>query len=214
MGLIITTRGWSGASIAYTHASGAATYSVSGDAANALDVATALCAWLTGGARPWAGPVTGASFVVGSDGVRHRFALSYSGPSPSWVSVVPNAAWIARFGDPTQSPPTAAPGTLAKDLGTQGWTRRDAKRGVRSRAGGWRMDHQAFAPRAPSVGDRLKSPELYALNEAIALAAQPRTAYLYDPARDEWRLVSLGVVEAEDVEEDPTVVGVTIAVTG
>lgn len=212
MGLIMTTRGWRGASIVWTHASGAATYEVSGDAASPLDVARALALWLDDAARPWAAAISSVTMTVGDDGRRHRFAFAFAGSTPTFVSIVPNATWIACCGDPSQTPPTTARGTLARNLASIGWMPHDNQRGGATREGSWRMGHQGFAFRRPRIEDRITPLELHILNECQQYAASPREAYLLE--RAEWRSLVVGTVEVASVDDDPTRYDVSITSLG
>lgn len=199
--MIFTTRGWTGAQIVWTHADGSATYSVSGDDANALEVAVALRDWLDDGARPWAAHVSDVVLTVGTDGERHNFLYTYTG---TFTSKVPNAAWIARFGDTSQSTPTGALGTCGVIPGTVDWTAFDNVQGERSREGSWRSGHPQLSHRRPGVEFALSQAAAYALSEAQRLASQPRTAYLYDEAAALWRRVTVGAVSLGHPEGDRT----------
>lgn len=210
MGLIMTTRGWRGASIVWTHASGAATYEVSGDANNPLDVARDLVLWLDNAERPWP-KFSLVTMTVGDDGRRHRFSFAFTGSTP-FVSVVPNAAWIACFGDTSQSPPTTARGTLARKLASFGWMPHDNQRGAATREGSFRMGHQGFAFRRPRVEDRLTPLEVHILSECQEYAARQREAYLLE--RETWRKLVVGAIAVEDVEDDATRFDVTITSVG
>lgn len=193
MGLIYTTAGWDGAAITWTHADGAATYTVSGDALNALDVAVDLKAWLDAGARPWAAHISSVSLAVQDHGGRHRFAYSFTGSGPTFVSKTPNATWIARFGDTSASPVGDAPATCSVIPAANPWTRWDITPGVGSREGSFRSGHPATSHRRPAVVLCMDLIESYTFDECCRLAAQPRTAYLYDEGTGVWRLCRIGV---------------------
>lgn len=219
MGLILTTRGWTGASIEWEHASGTDTYTppigaLLGDDLNPLDVAYNLKDWLEDWARrPWSSTeIATVSLAVEDDGKRHRFVYSFTGTDPTFISITPNAAWIACFGDTSASPPGTARGTLAKELASVNWLKHDNERGAATREGSWRMGHQSFALRRPLVEDRLTPLEVYVLAECQQYAAQPRQGYLYD--RGVWRGCAIGSVDVADVEDDPTRFDVRLEVLG
>lgn len=214
MGLIFTTVGWTGAEIEFVHSTGTDTFlppnsGLNGDALNPLDVALALEEWFVDYARrPWdSGDIATASLVVEDDGKRHRFAYTLTGGDTA-LTITPNAAWIACFGDTSESPVGTARGTLAKDVASYGWLQHDKGRGAATREGSWRMGHQAFAFRSPTIDDRLTALEVEVLSECQAYAAQPRQMYILDRAT--WRLVSVGAIDVADVEDDPTQFDVTI----
>lgn len=214
--MIFTTRGWTGASIVYTHASGAATYTVASDKLNAYDVAVALRAWLDDAARPWAGDISSVTLTVEADTAdrRLRFVYTFAGSSPTFVSVVPNSTWIARFGDTSQSPPTAAAATCSGEPGSIMWERWDASEGERSREGAWRWGDPHSAHRRPVVSLELDIGQAYALHEAVRAASQPRQAYILDEMTDTWRLVTVGALSLDHPEGDRTLMVGTLDVLG
>lgn len=199
--MIFTTRDWTGAEIVVTHADGAATYSVSADENNALDVALAFRDWLDDGARPWAAHVSAVALSVGTDGRRHYFKFTYTG---TFISLVGNAAWEARMGDISADPPTGAKGTCGVIPGTVDWTPWDTTPGPRSREGSHRFGHPSLSHRRPGVEFALSQEAAWALAEAQRLASQPRTAYLYDEAAEVWRRVTVGAVSVQHPESDRT----------
>lgn len=200
MGIIVTTRGWTGAEIEWMHASGSAVFRLAGDVHNAYDVATSLRAWLDNPARPWAVPVTGVALVIESDGVRHRFRFVVSGVG--FTDATASAEWISRFGDTGLATPTGALGTCASTPGTTNWRRWDNEEGVRCRAGSWRFGHSKTSHRRPTVELAMSNDEAFALGEAMRYAAQPRRAYLFDESKQLWRLVSLGLLEWDQEPDD------------
>lgn len=213
--MIFTLAGWTGASIAFTHASGAATYTVASDVLNAYDVAVDLRAWLANASRPWAAAITGVTLAVEDDTKRRRFRFTYSGPGPtSFTSIVPNATWISLFGDTSLATPGVCAASCAATPGTRTWERWDNEPGERCRQGGWRPGHPLLAHRRPTVDLWLTPEQAYALTQAIRLASQPRTAYLYDELAATWRFVTVGRLELEHPDGDPTVVVGTLDVLG
>lgn len=192
--MIVTTRGWSGAQIVWTHASGAATYSVDGNTLNAYAVATALRAWLEDAARPWAAAIDVVTLTVepDADDERLRFVFGFTGSTPTFVSVAPTAAWIAQFGDTSASPPTGCRGSTAGLVASTLWERVAAAPSGRSRNGSWRMEPANASLRRPIVRFVGTPAQSEALSVAIRAASQPRQAYIRDEARDSWRLVTLG----------------------
>lgn len=203
MGLILTTRGWLGASITWTHPSGADTYTVSGDVHNAYDVATELVAWLGNVARPWHFYATGFSFAVEQDqddGLRHCFPISYSG---TFDAVDPGGSWRQFFGDPLDTA-VGVEGTLAETPGLVGWLRVDNKPGVRCREGSYHFTSAQTSPQRPQVEFWLDEPQTFALSQALRYAAVPRTAYVYDEYAATWRWVTLGKCPWEHPDGDVT----------
>jgi hypothetical protein len=198
--IVFTTRGWTGASVECAHASGTETYTVAGDIANPYDVAYAFADWIDDAARPWFGAVTATVVTVFDQGYgRVHFWVSHD---PN-ITTTPTAAWSACFGDLGDDAHDAR-GTLAHDLAAVNWLPRDRTPGAITRAGSWRMGHQAFATRRPVVEDRFTALEVFILSEAQQYAAQPRTAYVYDTPSGTWRFVSVGAIEVADVDDDPT----------
>lgn len=193
--MILTTRGWSGAEIVWTHASGADTYTVSGNALNALDVAVALQAWLDDAARPWAGDISTVTLTVeeDADARRLRFVYAFTGSTPTFVSKTPNSTWIAMFGDTSQSPPTGCPGSSSGVVASLGWERAAGPQGGRSRNGSWRTEPADVSLRRPAVSFCGTHGQALALAAAIRSAAQPRQAYVRDERyASTWWLVTLG----------------------
>lgn len=211
MGVILSTRGWTAASITWTHADGAETYTLDGDVANAYDVATALVAWLDDPARVWAANVSGVSFTVGDDGARHRFVIAYTG---TFSSIVTSASWDVFFGDTSATPDGVAEGTLAETPGIVGWVRVDNSPGVRSRSGSWRYGLAQIAPQRPAVELWLDEAAAHVLSQALRYAAVPRTAYLYDEDAATWRWVTIGEVAFEPIEGDPNLIRVSVECLG
>lgn len=214
-GLIYTTRGWTGAAIAYVHADGSDTYTVDRDELNPLDVAVALGAWLNDGARPWAAHISGVSVAVqaGTDG-RLRFAYTYTGSS--FVSVTPNATWIARFGDTPASPPTEAAATCSVEVASSVWQQWDTRPGLRSREGSMRAGHPLTSHRRPACELPMSLAQSWAFSECCRLAAPNRTAYIYHEAAATWRLCRVGQHNTGHAQggEDSTRINGTLTVLG
>ncbi|MCC6623355.1 MAG: hypothetical protein IT385_19000 [Deltaproteobacteria bacterium] len=209
--MIVTTRGWSGAEIVWTHASGAATYSVDGNTLNAYDVAVALRAWLEDAARPWAAAIDTVMLAIEADAddERLRFVYSFTGGTPTFTSKAPNATWIAMFGDTSQSPPTGCRGSTSGLVASLLWERVSVAPGGRSRNGSWRMEPASSSLRRPNVRFVGTPGQSEALSVAIRAASQPRQAYIRDEATDTWRLVTLGEVGPMEHPDDDDVSLVT-----
>lgn len=201
--MILTLAGWTGASIVFTHTSGAATYTVSADVLNAYDVAVDLRAWLANASRPWAAAITGVALAVEDDTKRRRFRYTYTGPGTlTFVSIVPNATWISRFGDTSLATPGTCAASCAATPGSLPWERWDNEPGERGRQGAWRPGHPQLAHRRPDVELFLTLEQAYALTQAIRLASQPRTAYIYDEGAAVWRFVTLGKLDLKHPADD------------
>lgn len=204
--MILTTRGWLGAAITWTHSvSGAATFTVRDrDRKNPYDVAQQLRDWLDDAARPWASPVTGVTLTVSGDGKRHRFAYAFTGTGT--MAAAPTAQWTSLFGDTSQSPPTACPSSLAVTPDTMRWNRYDVDDGTATRDGSYRTEHGQTAHRRPALVLGMQTVPLgFALNAALALAAEPREAYVYDTESASWRMVTLGPQTIENPDTKLTV---------
>lgn len=215
--MIFSTRDWTDAAIVYTHASGAATYTVSGDVLNPYDVAVALRAWLDDAARPWAAAISAVALSVDDDGAgRRRFVFAFTGSTPTFVSVVPNATWIARFGDTSQSPPAACPSSCSVVPASGLWERVSSSRGLRTRAGSMRMEPANVSHRRPRIELAMDRTQAFTLGAAVrAASTSPRQAYVYDEMTSTWRLVSCGELKLEHFNGDALlVVGSLEAVGG
>lgn len=206
--IIFTTRGWSGAEIVWTHALGAATYTVSGDEQNAYEVAEDLRDWLDAGVRPWAAAISSVTLTVEEDADerRMRFVYTFAGGTPTFVSKVPTATWIAMFGDTSASPPTACAASCSGIVGTQKWERESASEGVRSRSGSFRMEPANASLRTIEGRLALSPGQAFAWNDAIRQAAQPRRAAVLDERTATWRLVTVGAHGLEHPAGDVKVV--------
>jgi hypothetical protein len=212
-GVILTTRGWLGAAITWTHADGAETYTVSGDVANAYDVATALVAWLDDPARVWAANVSGVAFTVAADadtGHRLNFLITYTG---TFLSVDGPSPFLTFYGDPLDDQ-IHAEGTLSEMPGLVGWIRIDNSGGIRCRQGSWRYGHAQLAPQRPEVELWLTEAQAHVLSQALRYAAVPRTAYVYDEQESVWRWVTIGEPEWEHPDGDVTLVRVSLPCLG
>lgn len=193
--IIFTTRGWTGAEIVWTHADGAATYTVSGDEQNAYEVAEDLRDWLDAGARPWAGSISSVTLTVEEDADerRMRFVYTFAGSTPTFISKTPTATWIAMFGDTSASPVTACAASCSGIVGTQKWERESTAEGVRSRSGSLRMEPANASLRIVTGSLAFTPGQVYAWNDAIRQAAQPRRAYVLDERSATWRAVTVGL---------------------
>lgn len=202
--MIVTTRGWTGAAIVYTHASGADTYTVASNTLNAYDVAVALRAWLDDAARPWAAAITSVTLTIEEDAAarRLRFVYAFAGGTPTFVSTVPNATWIARFGTTGTVPPSGCEATTSGVVASQRWERTSDAPSLRSRNGSLRMEAPRDSCRMPSVTFVGTRGQAYALAQAVRLASQPRQAYVLDEMTATWMLVTLGEVGPMEHPED------------
>jgi hypothetical protein len=213
--MIVTTRGWTDASITWTHTAGAATFAPGApDRRNAYERALTLRDWLDNAARPWAAAISSVTLTVGTDGKRHRFTYSFTGSTPTFVSIAPNAAWIAVFGDTSQVPAGVCRASLGVDVDSIQWDRVEAELGEVSRDGAWGNAAARIAHRRPRVTVATKGPQAFARDEMLRLATEPREAYIYDIAGDAWRLVTLGPHETTQVQDDPTLQQTTFEVLG
>lgn len=214
MGLVFTTRDWTGAAIVMAHADGSATYTVASDTLNAYAVAVAFRDWIADAARPWAAHVSAVTLTVEEDADERRLRFAYTFTGSSFVSITPNATWIARFGDTSASPPGSCPASCSCVVGTVMWEQWDTDDGERSREGSWRFGAADSAHRQPSAELELTLGQAFAFGAAIRLATQPREAYVYDEMGDTWRLVTVGQHSLQHPEGDVTIVTGTLDIIG
>lgn len=217
MGIVFTTRGWTGASIVVHHADGDDTFAVTGDVQNAGDVAQAFRAWLDHISRPWSGSVSFVELVVRDD-ASGRVAFDLFGDDSFDVSDG-NAVWQSRMGvmnsydsntvfGATRGSCSAVPGTVM-------WERWDTELGGRNRRGSFRSGHPTLAPRRPTVELAMDLAQAYAFNESLRLAPDPRRAYVFDEVLDDYRMCVIGeAVLGPLSEDDATKVVGTLEVVG
>lgn len=228
-GIIFTTRGWTGAEFDFGDGvDGGGLFTIGdpdadlpGDQHNAYDVAVALKAWLEDPARGWDQPLTGVSFGVVANGPRVQFNLAIG--LPSLYAAAGNAVWYERMrievtvedGSVAGLTAGVTRGSVSAVPGTVMWDRRDTERGNRTRAGSFRMGHGLYSHRSPSVEVPMSLAQAYAFNEAIQIAAMPRTAYIYDEQSDTMRFVTVGRhTLAPHTDTDVTKVVATLDVLG
>jgi hypothetical protein len=214
--IVVTTRGWTGAEIVWTHASGAATYTVSGDEQNAYAVAVALQAWLDDAARPWAADISAVTLTVeeAADLARVRFVFGFAGSAPTFTSKTPNATWIARFGDTSASPVGPCPASCSGRIATTLWERAPGREGAACRDASWCMEPASASLRLPSAELALTRAQAWAWGDAKRRAAQPRRAYVYDEMGQAWRLVWVGEDVLEHPDDDVSLVTGTLQLAG
>lgn len=204
MGVVFTTRGWTGAQITLTNAThGAEVYAVDGDEANALEVAEAFASWIVDGARAWSGDLDTLEWGVIYGYARVWFWFEATGTTFSDIAV--NAAAEDRIGVSLSSA-TEDVGTTRGSCGasvgmvmTEPW---DLEPGFRNRTASFRMGHPTFVARRPSLELALDQDQLYAMSEALRIAAQPRVAYIYDERDDTWRRFVVGRTTMQPHRED------------
>lgn len=220
MGIILTTPGWTGATIAVVHPSGNATYTVDvhGDEDNAYTVATAFAAWLDAGARPWAAAVTALAWTVQDNG-DGRVCFVYAATGTNFTSFTCGGAAATRIRVSKTSTSSGASGSTIGSCsalpGTVMWDRWDTDSGMRNRIAPWRSGHGLYSHRRPSVELFMDLEQAYAFGEAIRTAAQPRRGYLYDEMSDTWRFVTIGKHSlAPHTGNDTTMMAGTLDVLG
>lgn len=223
--IIFTTRGWSllrpeGRELAWAlfeHTSGSEQFTVSQDTNNAGDVALALRTWLLHPSRPWNADLTSCVIGVEDDGDGRMY---FTFTLDTTISIVDYSdEWVDRIGidmgdgndniGATRGSCSAMPGTVM-------WERWDDEGGLRSRAGSWRNGHPTLSHRRPSCELALDLLQAHALNECIALAVDPRTAYVWDEgALDDLRFVTVGKLDLQPHKaDDYTKVVGTIEILG
>lgn len=218
MGIILTTTGWTGASIEVVHASGTETFTISGDTNNAYDVATDFATWLDAGARAWAGALTSVSWTVEDNG-DGRVCFVYAAVGTTFTSFTCDAEAAERIRVSKTSVSSGASGTCRGSCsaipGSRVWERWDIDQGARNRLASWRMGHPLLAHRRPSIELAMDLYQTFALCEAVRIAAQPRTAYVYDEAGATWRLVTVGrhMIEPHTADDTTKTIG-TLDVLG
>lgn len=208
--IVLTTRLWTGASITYVHASGSATYTVSGDEQNAYAVAAAHRDWLADAARPWAAAISSVTLTIeeAADEARVRFVYTFAGSTPTFTSITPTATWTARMGDTSASPAGPCPASCSGVFGTTLWERSPGQIGTPCRDASWCMEPASASLRLPIVELALTRAQAWAWGDAKRRASQPRRAYVYDEMGAAWRHVTVG----EDALEHPD--GDVLLVTG
>ena len=220
MGVIFTTRGWTGAEIDVSDGGlGIETYVVSGDGNNAYDVAGALATWIADPARGWAADLTTLDWGVDYLDGDARVSFWYTSTGPFSMNFGANAVVAERinisasrganegFGT-TRGSCATIPGMVMCD-------RRSTESGARSRNTSWRMGHGLYAHRRPNVELGLSLLEAYAFTEAVRIAASPRTAYLYDEQSDSWALWTIGRhTLGSHTDADATKIAGTLEVIG
>lgn len=204
MGIILTTSGWTGAEITVVHASGTEVFAPSGDVNNAYDVAGDFATWLDAGGRAWAGALSSITWAVIDDGGRVAFA--YAPVGTTFTSFTGNAAALERIAVCKASDGSGQTGTLRGSSstvpGSVMWDRWDVDAGARNRLATYRMGHGLYSHRRPSVELALDLPQTFAFCEAVRIASEPRTAYLYDEQSDSWRFVTLGRHDIQAMRAD------------
>jgi len=193
-GLVFTTSAWTGAEITVVHASGTEAYAVASDTLNAADVATAFRTWLDAGARAWAGSLTSITMTPIVDG--GRLAFAYAPVGTSFTSFTGNAAALERIAVCKAADGSGKSGvtrgSVACGVGSVMWDRWDVDGGARNRTASWRMGSPRYSHRRPSVELFMDTAQAWAFGEAVRLASQPRTAYVYDEMIDDYRMVTVG----------------------
>lgn len=212
-GVIFTVRGWRGASIELQHVAGTEAFVLSGDVANAYTVAQELAAWIMGGARPWAGGVTGVTVAVedAGDG-RVRFALTTTGTA--FTAMTCSSTWLERIQISLVATVGVTRGSCSAEPGMVDLEPIDTERGPRCGAGSWRVESHHESPRLPGVELELDLVQSLALTEALRLAPQPRSLWGFDELEQVWRYWICGAVSVDDVEDDPTRQRATLELLG
>lgn len=217
MGLVFTTRGWTGAQVLVHHASGDDLFVVSGDVQNAGDIGLSFEAWLDHISRPWSGVVTSVDLDVVADTtgrlvfvITTNSPLDFSGGTPAWqsrIAVSNTSATVGVYGT-TRGSCSAVPGSIM-------WERWDVDIGARNRRGSFRIGHPTLAPRRPNVELAMSLEEAFAFNEALRVAPDPRMAYVFDEVLDDYRMCLIGEASLKPHnEDDPTKVIGTLEVLG
>lgn len=212
MGIIWTTRGWSGAAITVTvvdHGSPPAgfghahLYEVAGDVQNAFEVAQDLRSWMLDPARGWFPVMTGVTVAIapGNDGrVWFVYTPTFSSPNAELTFersgtdhvVLWNKRMAVKASTEFLNPAGATRGSCSAIPGTVLWERVDNEEGARCRAGSFRVGHPTLSPRRPTVELGLDLRQAWAFGEAARIAASPRRGYVYDEAGATWWLVTIG----------------------
>lgn len=201
-GLIFTQRGWTGAQITWTHALGAATYTVAGDVHNAYDVAVALRAWLDDAARPWAAAISSVEIQHREVDARVDTYFAFTGGTPTFVSIVGNATWDERYGAIAIGGGTPAYHSVWSEFGLTNWTRWDRSKGTRCRAGSWRTGLPSYAPQRPACEAFFDTQEAFMVGAALPAAVDPRTAYVWSKHAATWRWIVIDKLSMAQLPDD------------
>ncbi len=218
MGIVLTTTGWTGAEITVVHASGTEVFAIAGDKNNAYAVAGDFATWLDAGGRAWAGALSGIAWTA-EDNLDGRLCFVYVATGTSFTSFTCNAAAAERIRVSKTSVSSGASGTCRGSCsaipGAVMWDPHEIDRGPKNRIASYRMGHGLYGHRRPLVELPFDLEQAYAFGEAVRIAAQPRTAYLYDEMADTWRWVTVGRHElGPGRQNDVTVVVGTLEVLG
>lgn len=180
---------------------------------NPYELAATFAAWLTNGARPWAGSLTSVSWSVEPDGAGGLvFVFVPVGTVFTHFYMDGEVQWAARLSGIDAG---AQVGTVAATVASMTWERWDTEGGARCRSVSWRVGHPLGTHRRPSVELALDLDGAWALSEAMRVAIQPRRAYLYDELTDSWRAVTVGRIDTKPHRpDDPTGMLATIEVLG
>lgn len=202
LGIFLALDGLTGSSIAFDHGAGNDSWSYDAElgavSATALQVAQALTTWILDGARPWVADIDTATLSVTVPGLaRHGVEIVTTGSDPDWGNVTVSAALQALLGwpaDPGGSDTLDGDGIVSScaadfDLATlYPWAQ--GGRGVAG-AGAWQMDPQKGALKRPGLSGLLTEQEATTLDAALAVAANPRVADVYQRHTQSWQRVHL-----------------------
>ena len=202
-GIIFTTRGWTGAHVTVGTGLGDEVYTVAGDVQNACDVAIDFRAWLLHPARVWAAQITECTISVGDAG-DGRVYFNFDNDAPlGWTDY--SSAWSDRIApsfDGVDGVQGVTRGSCSVVPGTVMWERWDSDGGQRARVGSWRNGHPTLSHRQPSCEFGLDLRQTFAMNEAVGLAVDPRTAYVFDEQLNDFRFVTVGKLDLRMHKDD------------
>lgn len=208
--IFLTTRGWTGAQVSLYIAGEEDSWVVPVDVANPLDVGQAFVDWCNEPARPWSSSASAFLLTWEPAGARLRAVLTWSGPAADAIDATD--AWAARFGRWWTG--QAALGSSSAEAFTENWAPRDAGRGVRTTAAGWRLGHPRTSHRRPTVRFVWTLAQYWEWRGGLPVAANPRSAYVWDEAHATWRFVALGEISLEHPDGDTTQIVGTMACAG
>lgn len=207
MAVIFTTKGWVGLEWHVSNSGGNDEFAFAGgDVQNAYDVGLVFKAWLAHTDRPWSGggPTVWTMEVSHEqDRAELRFASAVTGFTAVDISTAHHHLFCPRINlsnvDPSAHIFASVWPAIVGMVMTEQW---EADVGARCREGSWRPSHHLYAHRRPGVELALTRAQAVQFDVARRSAAQPRRAYIYDPARKVYRYFQVGKCDLKHPRED------------
>jgi len=200
----MATYGWDLGSVEVTVDGGTQTYQYPLPDGDAVDVGTALCAWVLSPSRVWNGKVSACTFSFSSAGQGcFEFVLQPT-TGYAWSMAVADT-WTQLLAHDGIGPLI---GSVDADFILQSWVRWDPEAGLASRSASVRPSHRRFTARRPRVEAWLDPSQHLALAAAIRASAEPRTAKVWEETAGAWRQIAVGAITFDTDDPSWTKVGV------